>query len=185
MKLKVSKRAGEKKSELTQLRFAGDIPAVVYNIGKPGDKITVNGSEFAAAIRSLKKGYLPTTIFELDVEGKSSRAIVKDIQYHPTTYRVSHLDFQVLDDKKEVEVRVPVTFAGVADCVGVKLGGFVRQVIHHVKVRCLPKDIPADFTLDIRALEIGQSMRVGDIDMGEAIRSLVPAKEIIVVIAKR
>jgi large subunit ribosomal protein L25 len=185
MKLNVSKRAGENKSELTKLRYEGDIPAVVYKPGQPSEKVTVKGSDFAAVIRGLKKGYLPTTIFEMEVDGKSRRAIVKDIQYHPTTYRILHLDFQMLEDKTEVEVRVPVTFEGVAECVGVKLGGFVRQVIHHVKVRCLPKDIPAEFTLDIRGLSIGEAKRVGDIAIGEAVRSLVPKKEIIVVIAKR
>eukprot|EP01066_Platyproteum_vivax_P009852 Platyproteum_vivax@DN4366_c0_g1_i2.p2 len=185
MKLNVSKRAGGKKSELTQLRYAKDIPAVFYKPGQPSEKITINGSEFAAIIRSLKKGYLPTTIFEMELDGKKSRTIVKDIQYHPTTYCILHLDFQVLEDKTQVDVKVPVTFAGVAECVGVKLGGFVRQVIYHVKVRCLPKDIPSDFTLDIRSLSIGASLRVSDIEKNEAIRLMVPEKEIIVVIAKR
>lgn len=185
MKLKVSKRAGEKKSELTELRHAGDVPAVVYKPGEPSQKITVDGREFGGVIRSLKKGYLPTTIFELDFDGKSSRAIVKDIHYHPTTYRILHLDFQLLEDKREVDVKVPVVFAGAADCVGVKLGGFVRQIIYHVKVRCLPKDIPSEFTLNILPLQIGDCMRVRDVGLGESIRSLIPAKEIIVVIAKR
>ncbi|MCB1084663.1 MAG: 50S ribosomal protein L25 [Chlamydiia bacterium] len=185
MKLSVSKRAGEKKSELTQLRHQGDIPAAIYHSGKPSDKVTVKGAEFEAAIRSMPKGYLPTTVFELDDNGKKQRAIVKDIQYHPTTYQVEHLDFQVLDDKVAVDVKVPVAFIGEADCVGVKLGGFVRQVKRHVKVRCLPKDIPTDFKLDIRGLEIGQSMRIGDIQANGDIRLLATEKEIIVVIAKR
>ncbi|NGX50339.1 MAG: 50S ribosomal protein L25 [Chlamydiae bacterium] len=185
MKLNVSKRAGKSKSELTQLRFKGDIPAVVYKMGQPSEKLTVKGSEFAAVIRGLKKGYLPTTIFEIEIDGKECPSIVKGIQYHPTTYRTLHLDFQLLDEKIMVDVKVPVTFLGEAECIGVKLGGFVRQVIYHVKVRCLPKDIPSDFKLDIRSLAIGESMRVGDIEMSEGVISLVPEKEIIIVIAKR
>ena len=185
MKLTVSKRAGEKKSELTKLRHQGDIPAAVYSKGRPCEKFIVNGAEFAAVIRKLPKGYLPTTVFELDIDGKKVKAIVKDIQYHPTTYRVLHLDFMVLDDKAEVEVKVPIACVGEADCVGVKLGGFVRPVKRHVKVRCLPKDIPTDFKINIKNLGIGQAKRVGDIEFGKAIRPLATEKEIVVVIAKR
>ena len=185
MKLKLSKRSGEKKSELTQIRFRKDIPAVIYQNGKPGESVTVIGSEFHAVLRGLKKGYLPTTIFELDLDGKKNKAIVKDIQYHPTTYQVLHLDFLVLSDDSTVDVKVPISFEGQADCVGIKLGGFLRPVIRHVRVRCLPKDIPSDFKVDIRSLAIGQTKRIRDIEMSEAIRSLVKPEEVILVIAKR
>ncbi|NRA89878.1 MAG: 50S ribosomal protein L25/general stress protein Ctc [Simkaniaceae bacterium] len=185
MKLTVSKRAGEKKSELTKLRYQGDIPAAVYSKGKQSELIVVNGAEFSAVIRGLPKGYLPTTVFELELDGKTQKALVKDVQYHPTTYRVLHLDFMILDDKTSVDVKVPVAYVGEADCVGVKLGGFVRPIKRHVKVRCLPKDIPTDFKLSIKELGIGQSKSVGDIEFGNAIRPLATNKEIVVVIAKR
>ena len=185
MKLKVSKRAGEKKSELTQLRFKGHIPAAVYSSGKPAERISIDGAEFDAAIRKMPKGYLPTTVFELDIDGKAKKAIVKDIQYHPTTYKVLHLDFFLLDDKVHVDVKVPVAFEGEADCVGVKLGGFVRPVKRHIKVRCLPKDLPTDFKLSIKELAIGQTKRVGDIEFASGVRPLVQEKDIVVTIAKR
>lgn len=181
MKLAVSKRAGEKKSELTQLRYKGDIPAAVYSKGKPCDKISINGAEFAAVIRGLPQGHLPTTVFDLG--GK--KAIVKDIQYHPTTYNILHLDFQILDDKTEVDINVPVVCEGEADCAGVKLGGFVRPIKRHVKVRCFPGDLPTSFKVNIKDLAIGQSKKVGDIDFGEAVRPLAADKEIVVTIAKR
>ena len=68
MKLTVSKRTGETKGELTKLRYQGDIPAAIYSKGKPCDRITVKGAEFEAVLRRLPKGYLPTTIFKLDIE---------------------------------------------------------------------------------------------------------------------
>jgi|JI102314A1RNA_FD_contig_111_135689_length_1984_multi_4_in_0_out_0_2 large subunit ribosomal protein L25 len=185
MKLAVSKRTGETKSELTKLRHQGDIPGTIYSKGKPGDKITVKGAEFDAVLRKLPKGYLPTTVFELDMDGKVKKAIVKGIQYHPTTYCVTHLDFLILEPKTTVDVKVPINCIGEADCVGVKLGGFVRPVKRHVDVRCLPEDIPTDFKIDIKSLEIGQAKRVSDIDAGETVRLLAKPKEILVVIAKR
>ena len=185
MKLAVSKRLGEKKSELTQLRHQGDIPAVVYANGKSSDKIAVKGDEFAAAVRVLPKGYLPTTVFELDIDEKTVKAFIKGIQYHPTTYRVLHLDFMVLDDITKVNVKVPIVCTGSAECVGVKLGGFIRFLKRHVKVRGLPKNIPTDLKLNIKDLGIGQSKRIGNIEFGNKISPLASAKEIVVVIAKR
>jgi large subunit ribosomal protein L25 len=185
MKLTLSKRAGEKKSELTQIRHRKDIPAILYISGKAGAKVTVKGAEFHAIIRKLHKGYLPTTIFSLDFEGKEKRAIVKDIQYHPATYEVFHLDFLELDDKTPVDIKVPLLCIGEAECIGIKLGGFLRQIKRHIKVRCLPKDIPSDFKLDIKELEINQSKRVRDLDVKEGVCLLVPQDEVVVVIAKR
>ena len=186
MKLKLAKRENnEKKSALTRQRFDGNIPGSIYNPGKPSTPVTVNGPEFAAHVRSLPKGYLPTTVFELDLEGTRYSAIIKEIQYHSTTYQVRHLDFQLLEDKTPIFVKVPVVFSGSGECVGVKLGGFIRQILHHVKVRCLPVDMPKEFTLDIRNLEIGQSKRIRDIETGDKVRTVTNGKEIIVVIAKR
>ena len=122
MKLKLVKREkNKKKSDLTKDRFEGNIPASIYNSGKPSTAVTVDGAEFAAHIRSLPKGYLPTTVFELDLEGTLYSAIVKEIQYHSTTYQVRHLDFQILEDKTPISVKVPVVFSGSGECVGVKL----------------------------------------------------------------
>ncbi len=185
MKLTLKKREGQQKSILTKIRFAGDIPATVYKAGAASEPAVVNGAEFNAALRNMPKGYLPTTVFELDFEGKKEKAIVKEIQYHPTTYQILHLDFQRIKEKAPVTVKVPVIFSGAADCVGVKLGGFVRQILHHVRVRCYPEDMPKEFVVDIRELAIGDSKRVGDINFGEAVRPMIGEKEIVVVIAKR
>lgn len=185
MKLSISKRLGEKKSELTKIRREKDIPAVIYQDNGKGELITVDGKEFAAVIRKLEKGFLPTTVFELS-EGKTSRkALVKDIQYHRTTYQVEHIDFMPLDDKKPVSVKVPVVYKGVADCEGIKLGGFLREVIRHIKVSCLPGNMPTSFGINVSKLKLGQSIRVRDIAMDSNVKSLVNEKEVVGVIARR
>ena len=74
---------------------------------------------------------------------------------------------------------------GVADCVGVKMGGFMRQILRWVKVRCLPKDIPQKFVLDVSELGISQSKRLSDIVIPENIRPLAKMQEVAVLIAKR
>lgn len=185
MKLKIYQRNIDKKSEKNQIRQRGDIPAVLYCNGKENQNIAVSGSDFNKALRSISQGHLPTTVFELEGEGFKSSVIVKDIHYAVTTYDVLHLDLLVLDEKQKVKVNVPVQFTGVAECNGIKLGGFLRQIIRHVQVECFPKDLPSHFTLDVEKLGIKQSKRVKDIEVPKDVKSLAPLNEVVVVIAKR
>ena len=186
MKLTVSKRTHNKKSEAKVLRREGNIPAVIYSGGKEGEAISIKLSEYRHHLSQIKRGHLPTTIFTLvDEQGNERRAIVKDIQYHVTTYDVLHLDFEELQDDSLVNVKVPIEFIGAADCVGVKLGGVLRQVIRHLRVRCLPKDIPTSFGVDVKSLNMKDTKRLRDIVIPEGVRPMANMDEVVVVVAKR
>ncbi|MBI3236630.1 MAG: 50S ribosomal protein L25 [Chlamydiales bacterium] len=145
----------------------------------------VDGAEFSAILRGVLPGRLPTTVFTLNDGKKEKKAIIKDIQYHLTTYRVSHIDFEELLENIPVSVKVPVNCVGVAECAGVKLGGFLRQIVRHVKFECLPGQIPAEFLVNVADLGIRQTKRLKDIAMPQGVRPLVAPNEVIVVIAKR
>jgi len=185
MKLTIIKRSASKKGELNQIRREGNIPAVLYCRGKPGENISVNGAELKAIMRKIKSGCLSTTVFNFEWEGKQRRAILKDIQYQPTTYDIWHLDFEELIDDVSVNVKVPIMCVGVVDCVGIKLGGVLRQVIRSLKVNCLPSKIPAEFELDVRDLAIKQTKRLSAVQIPEGVRPLADLNEVAVVIAKR
>ncbi len=186
MKLTTAKRSTDKKSELTKLRLAGMIPAIVYHKGQSGEPIAVQRAEYDAIIRQVKAGHLSTQKITLvDENGKEKTVILKEIQYHPTTYVVLHLDFEELHEKTPVNVKVPIECKGVVDCVGIKLGGVLRQVIRSLKVRCLPKDIPDAFKVDVQPLGIKESRRLSDLTIPETVRPLADLSEVAVVIAKR
>lgn len=185
MKLAVKERVGEKKKDLKQIRREGNVPAIIYSSKSQPETLIVDGAEFSNILRNLKPGQLPTTVFTLTGGKKERRAIIKDIQYHLTTYRVSHIDFEELIDNVPVSVKVPINCIGVADCIGIKLGGFLRQVVRHVKVECLPLHIPAEFLVDVKDLGIRQSRRLKDIAMPKGVRPLTRPEEVVVVIAKR
>lgn len=186
MKLEITPRKAKSKSEVNKLRREGFIPAVLYVKGKEGETLAVKSAEFAAFLRNVKAGHLPTTVFTLtDSKGKGRRAIIKDIQYNITNYSVIHLDFEELVDGEKVNVKVPIECIGMADCVGIKLGGVLRQVIRHVRVNCLPKDLPENFTLDIKELGIKQSKRLSDIEIPKNVRPLANLNEVVAVIVKR
>lgn len=184
MKLALTKREGSTKGETNRIRREGNIPAILYGHGHATLKAVVPGPLFRAVLRDLEPGQLATRVFELELDGKKHSAIVKDIQYHPATYAIEHIDFAFLTSGRPVTVKVPIQILGVADCPGVKLGGTFRQVIRTLKVTCLPKDIPSEFQVDIRNLNISESKRLSDIEMPANVKPLALMNEVVVVIAK-
>lgn len=186
MELKMFSRPGEKKSQAKSARLVGLIPAVLYSQGKTGEAISVESAVFTNFLAKLKRGRLPTVQFTLvNEKGEKRQAIIKDIQYNITNYNVIHLDFQEVHSDEELNIKVPIECIGVADCVGINHGGVLRQVIRSVKVRCLPKNIPAYFELNISSLELKQTKRLRDLQIPENVRPLADLNEVAVVIAKR
>lgn len=186
MNLQTITRSADKKSESKKLRREGMIPAVLYVKEKEGETIAIKSSEFSAHLRQVRQGHLPTTIFTLvDSKGKQRRAIIKEIQYKVTTYDVLHLDFEELVADQKINVKVPIECVGAVDCPGVKLGGVLRQVIRHMRVSCLPKDIPVFFELDVKDLVLHQAKRLSDLTIPNTIRPIGDLKEVAAVIVKR
>lgn len=186
MKLKMLKRTTEKRCDARRARREGLIPAIIYMKGKPGEAITVPTGEFNGLLRNVESGHLSTTVFALeDDKGKQRRVIIKEIQYHPTTYNILHLDFAELHDDAPVKIKVPIEFTGVTDCAGVKQGGAVRQVIRTLRVCCLPKDIPSTLELDVRSMNVGESKRLAEINIPAGVKPMGNLNEVVAVIVKK
>jgi large subunit ribosomal protein L25 len=185
MELTVTSREAKKKSDAKKLRCEGKIPAILYSNGAKGKEIAVDDGEFQKFLRSIPKGTLSSKIIILNDAGKKIRVIVKGIQYHITTYNILHLDFQELHDDVEVNIKIPLICTGVVDCVGIKLGGILRQVVSLVPIRVKPKEIPDQFELDIRDMVMGQSKRLEEVPVKDNIRLIMDKKEIVAVITKR
>ncbi len=185
MKLTITKRINERKSDAKKIRRTGDVPAILYAGSEKGETLIVSGPELEAVLRNIKPGRLPTMVFTLSYEGKETRAIIKDIQYEPTSYRIRHVDFQKLDEAVPVTVKVPIECVGMDDSPGIKLGGFLRQVIRHVPVKCLPKDIPEYLEVSVAGLGMRQVQRLSDLVLSPTVTPLAKLQEVVVVIAKR
>lgn len=185
MKLTVTRRSAGKKTENKQIRREGNVPAVLYSKGEKGQEIVVDGIAFKKILNATPTGTLSSKIFHLDFDGKTVKAIVKDIQYNITNYNVIHLDFEQLHDEHPVTVKIPLRCINVADCAGVKLGGVVRQVVRHVPVVCLPKDIPSEFEVDVRDLALGQMMKLSALKIPQGVRPTISLKEVAIVIARK
>lgn len=185
MKFNFFSRNIGKKGEINEARREGKIPAILYGPKQTPLPIYITKEELEANLRKLRPGTLSTTPFELEEGGKKFRALVKEIQYHRTTYAPEHIDFILVQEDVPVTVNVPIRLAGLADCVGVKLGGFARHLIRHLKVRCLPKEIPSEFVLDVKEMKVADSRRLSDIVVPQGVRPMAKMNEVAVVIAKK
>lgn len=138
-------------------RNEGEIPAVVYS--KRG---TEHFSTTEKAVRHLV--YSPDfATVQLQLEGSAYRCILKDVQFHPVTEEILHIDFLELIDGTPVKVDVPVRFKGVSP--GVKKGGKLLQKVRKVKIKTLPENLVDELRVDISKLDLGQSVRVRDIEV--------------------
>ncbi len=186
MKLQVKERDAQVKKESKRIRRNGEIPAVVYSKGQTNRTINLQADEFHAHLRRIQQGHLSSKKFHLvDEKGNSVLALVKDIQYNPVNYQINHIDFLQLHDDQQVNVNVPLSLKGVADCAGAKLGGVIRSVLRYFKVRCLPKDIPDMLEIDVADMKLFQSRRLSSLQLPDNVRPLTNLNEIAVVIAKK
>ena len=186
MKIKTEKREKAAKNYNSRLRREGKIPACLYAHGhSENQNISMELADFEQILRKVAKGELSTMQFALDIEGKSCNTLIKDIQYDPITYRPLHIDFIAIEETRKVKVNVPLRFKGAIDCVGVKLGGVLRQVLRYVKVQCVPSKIPTFCEINVAELGVKQSKKIKDISLPEGVRLISSQEEVTVTVAKR
>jgi len=148
------------KRDARELRYAGNVPAVLYG-GPEQTHLFVSAADLKPVL------YTPDLVFvELDVNGKKTRAIVQEAQFHPLTDRVTHVDFLELSDDREVSVNVPIKLTGTSP--GVKMGGKLVQKLRKLRVRALPDNLPQEIEVPMEPLEVGKSVRVSEIELKDA-----------------
>jgi len=143
------------KKDSKRLRKDGNVPCVIYN--KEGNiHFYTHENNFKNLI------YTPDAhIVNLDLDGKSYKAVLQDVQFHPVTDRIIHVDFMEIYDDKPIIISLPVKITG--DSVGVKAGGKLRIKKRHLKVKGFANDIPENLVIDITNVRINHSVKVGDL----------------------
>lgn len=185
MELVVTSREIGKKSLLKKIRQQGNIPATIYAKGQTVAHVVVDGVVFGKFLSYMETGMLASTVFTLQKDGQAYRAIVKDIQYDVTTYAVIHIDFEEIKEGQLVRFNMPIRLVNTVDCVGVKLGGTLRQIIRSVAVECKSEDIIPCVELDVGSLGLSQSKKLSDIQFPETIRPLSSLKEVAATVSRR
>jgi large subunit ribosomal protein L25 len=154
-------RASVGKKASKAVRNEGGIPCVIY-----GDEQNIHFSTTHNDIKGLI--YTPDfKVAEIEVDGASHRCILKEVQFHPVRENVLHVDFLKLQEGKPVKLEVPVKFKGTSP--GVKTGGTLQQSIRRIKIKTTPEKMVDYLYGDISSLELGQAIRVRDLEVPEGI----------------
>lgn len=161
IELKAQLRTTKGNGPARAMRRDGRVPAVLYGPKTEPNMISVGARDLD---NILKQGSIGRNIINLAIDGvEGSRAtMVKELQTHPMSQNVLHVDFYEVDMTRKIKVNVPVTTTGKS--VGVELGGMLQIIRRELEVYCLPNEIPQAITIDITDLEIGDSVHVNDIE---------------------
>ncbi len=176
--LTASPRTAIGKGSAHRTRAAGNIPAVVYGPEIDPLPVTVTEQAFRAAVKSAGG----SAIFNLQVDGKSSKVIIRELQRDPVTSRIIHIDFHAISMTKPLHLSIPIHFVGTAR--GVKTeGGIMQTVMRELEISCLPTDIPEHVEVDVTNLGIGGSIHVRDLSIPKAQVLSEPQSTVVVISA--
>ena len=171
-KLNVDIRKEHGTSAARRTRLQNKVPAVVYHSGIEATPLSVDKISLNKALRTGQM------IFEVNVEDKNQFVLVKEIQYHPVTDEIIHIDFQKVKEDEKISLEVAIRSTGEAQ--GVKLGGLLVQMLNSVTIKCRPAEIPEFLEIDVTDMEMSTNLFVKDITLPKDVE-MITAQDIAVV----
>ena len=181
MEIKGSLRTETGKKATHSLRKENGVPCALYGIQKDENGKPV-ATHFTVTVEGLRKlVYTPHIyVVDLNIDGKVVNAIMKDIQFHPVTDAILHVDFLQIDEANPIVMEVPVKLEGLAE--GVKAGGKLALQMRKLKVKALYNVIPERLVVDVTSLGLGKTIKVGELNY-EGLQ-ILNAKEAVVCAVK-
>ena len=170
-KLDVDIRKEQGTSAARRTRLRGRVPAVLYHSGLEATPLSMDKKSLYQA---LKTGQM---IFEVTVEEKPQFVLLKEVQYHPVTDEVIHIDLQKV--KEDEKLSLDVAIRAVGESQGVKLGGILVQLLNAVTIKCKPSEIPEFLEIDVTEMEMNTNLFVKDIILPEDVE-MITAEDIAV-----
>lgn len=172
--IETKERKGTGTTNAKAERNAGQIPCVLYG-GKETSHFTINAIEFEKLVNTPEVNFI-----ELKQNGKSSKAVIKNVQFHPVTDHVLHVDFQEMMENKPVIMRLPIRLTGNAR--GVLNGGKLLQKMRKIAVKAMPDALPAEIVVDVTEMRIGNSIKVGELGTTEGLEFLAPDNSVVCIV---
>jgi large subunit ribosomal protein L25 len=160
--LKAFPRSLVQRGAVKKLRASGRVPATIYGRQAAPQNLEVIYDDISDLLHhSVSENLLVDLSVENDARAKRL-ALLQEVQHHPLSGKVIHVDLHEVAENEKVTVSVPVETTG--EAAGVKTGGgTLEHVLFKLKVRCLPKDLPEQILIDVTSLEIGKSVHLGDV----------------------
>lgn len=162
-------------------RREGMVPGVIYGAKQAPTLIALDPR---IIMRELKRGGWRSRLFEIKLGGDTTRALMRDVQFHPVTDQPEHIDFQRLASGERIKVSVQVVFLNEGVCPGIKRGGVLNVVRHTVEVACDPDSIPEKFEADLGGLDINDNVRWSNlVGVGDARPTIMDRDFVIATVA--
>lgn len=177
--LAANARAKAGKGAARAVRRTGLVPAVIYGDNQEPVLISLSQKDMLKAHTS--KGFF-TSLCELNVDGKKMLTIPRDVQVDPLKDWPIHADFLRVTEKTTIRVSVPVSVKNHKDCPGLTKGGVLNIVRHEVDVLCPATNIPNEFVIDLKGLDVGTSVHISDIAMAKDVKPAIASNFTVVTI---
>ncbi|MES2662658.1 MAG: 50S ribosomal protein L25/general stress protein Ctc [Pseudomonadota bacterium] len=168
--LSAEPRTNTGKGSARRSRKHNIIPGTIYGGDKQPQNINVS---LFALVKQLENDGIFSHIIELTVAGEKESVILKGMQRHPAKELPIHVDFQRVDQKREITVHVPVHFLNEKLCAGVKAGGILSHQMTDLELTCLPKDLPEAIEIDVTDLALGAAIHVSEIKLPSGVKSVI------------
>jgi large subunit ribosomal protein L25 len=158
-------------------RRAGMVPAIIYGAKQTPTLIQLDPR---VIVRELTRGGWKSRLYEINVAGTPSRALMREVQFHPVSDKAIHVDFQRLAAGERIRVSVTVQFQNEATSPGLKRGGVLNVVRHAVEVLADPDSVPDFFQADLAALDINDNVRFGDLQGTEGVTPTITGRDFVI-----
>ena len=169
VEIKVERRDGRGKGTARKLRRAGTIPAVFYGPGRTTVQVGIGAEEFARKLSHLEGSHLIRLVNDggKDPELHDKAVLLREVQRHPVSDDILHVDFLEVSLTERLTVSVPLRFVGKA--AGVVEGGILQPIVREIEVECLPTEIPEFIEVDVSALGIHEAVHLSSLRLPEGV----------------
>ncbi len=162
------------KGSARAVRRAGRVPAVIYGDKKDPIGITLEAREITKIVHQAG---IFGRLLDIQISGSKHTVLTRDIQFHPVTESVLHMDFLRVSGSAKVAVAIAVEFINEQECPGIKVGGVLNVVRYEVELLCPATTIPEKITVDLAGLKIGDSVHISTIDLPEGVTPTITDRD--------
>ena len=176
MKFVAFERAKQGTGASRRLRITGRTPGIVY--GGEGKEPQLIELDHNALWHALKKEAFHASILDMELNGQEGKVLLRDVQYHPFKQLVLHIDFQRVDAKTRLSMKVPLHYSGEEESPAVKADKcLINHVVTELEVACLPADLPEFIAVDLKDLKKGVSLHLNDIQLPKGVTAVTHGKK--------
>jgi large subunit ribosomal protein L25 len=167
MKVVAYERSVQGTGASRRLRNSGKTPGIIYGGTELPQAVELDHN---ALFHALKKEAFHSSVLEIEIAGKVQQALLRDYQMHPFKPLVLHIDFQRIDAKQKVHMKIPLHFKGDEISPAVKIGGgVINHISNELEIICLPADLPEFIEVDVSKIQIGESIHAKEIALPKGV----------------